>query len=570
MGSLRFTVPPEFAPHTGDPRVLSAVRVLATGGRALPAEVRFDTDDNTLRCEWPQPGSARVCLPWPVPGFGRPVLTTCSLSRGEDDAAPYRLSVELARGTMLAAREQAAAARREDLETPAELERRLDAAWMAFVRAACGEADAAAAEAIAEACRAGDQFSTLRAARRLGQMARRANHLPASLAVRLEPHPSKPEWAAAFGPFEVPVIPFDWRIIEPSRGMRTWSVPDELLLWCETANLTPAAGPLLRFGPRGLPDWLTRFRGSPADLSSLCCDFVESALGRYHGRIKTWEIGADANLGGALGLDEPTRLELVARTLREARNIDEENRLFLRVCDPFGDYLAAGRHRLAPVQFADALGRAGVGLDGLTLELVVGYGPTVFRTGGTLDAPAAASGGGAAVPRTQSRTLVGYERMLADWSRLGVPLRISLGFPSAPLDPAWVAPPERHDAADGGPADPIDWWRAGGTEQAQAEWVAHILPLLVATPSVVEVEWRSLADGANVRDPHAGLLRPDGTAKPALGEFHRFAAGPRPRVNGTSPAAAAEPPLGQVTVQVEEAVDVEKETDLNIAIPPEA
>ena len=558
MGSLRFTAGVEAAAHLGDPRVSGAVRVSAAGGRALPADVRYA--DGVLRCEWSQPGSGKVSLPWPVPGFGRPVLSTCTLARLPEEAAPYRLGVELARGTLLAAREQAAAARREEVEPPAPLIDGLDRAWAAFVRAACAgdgaESDAAAGEALAQACRAGDGFAALRAAERLDRLGVRANHPPVALAVRLGPHPPRPWWAAAFGPFEVPVIPFDWRVIEPSRGMRNWSVPDELLTWCETHGLNPAAGPLLRFGPGGLPGWLTRFRGDPADLSSLCCDFVESTLGRYHGRVRSWEVSADANLGGALGLDEPTRLELVARTLREARNVDEENRLFLRICDPFGDYLAAGRHRLAPIQFADALGRAGVGLDGLTLELAVGYGPTADGGG------ARASGGrGDAVPRTQSRTLFGYERMLADWSRLGVPLRVSLGFPSAP------GPSGPADA--GAAAEPIGWWRATGTEAAQAEWVEHLLPLLVATPSVVEVEWRTLADEPVMRDPHSGLLRVDGTPKPVLEPFRPFATPRGTAATAATAAPAAAPPDDQITVTIEEAVDVEKETDLNIVIPDE-
>lgn len=235
-------------------------------------------------------------------------------------------------------------------------------------------------------------------------------------------------------------------------------------------------------------------------------DFTESAVGRLTGRVRAFEVCAAANVGGALGLDEPTRLRLVAETLHVARGMDEENRLFVRVTRPFGDYLAGGRHRLAPLQFGNALARAGVGLDGITLELAVGVPPD--------------AGG------TPPRTLAGYERLLAGWSKLGVPLRVSLAIPAVPV-------------VDGGP----DGWRAGGSDAGQAEWVRTHLPLFLATDAVVEVEWARARDApaaANRKpfDPHdtvrpgegpgpalggCGLLTADGSARPALRVFGEFA-----------------------------------------------
>ena len=53
-------------------------------------------------------------------------------------------------------------------------------------------------------------------------------------------------------------------------------------------------------------------------------------------------------------------------------------------------------------------------------------------------------------------------------------------------------------------------------DRAQARWVDEYLPLLLAKPSVVAVFWNHLSDAQPHRFPHAGLVRPDGSAKPAL------------------------------------------------------
>jgi hypothetical protein len=59
-------------------------------------------------------------------------------------------------------------------------------------------------------------------------------------------------------------------------------------------------------------------------------------------------------------------------------------------------------------------------------------------------------------------------------------------------------------------------WRQTPAEEAQADWIEDYLPLLMAKPSIVGISWTHFGDGAKHRFPHAGLLRPDDTPKPAL------------------------------------------------------
>ncbi|MEM9701809.1 MAG: hypothetical protein AAF907_05140, partial [Planctomycetota bacterium] len=377
----------------------------------------------------------------------------------------------------------------------------LGRAWGAFVTGSCNEgrsddedASEAAERSIAEACYVADAVAAARAERRLALLKGQTTHPPASLAIRIGGHGSASSRlpAALFGPFRTAAIPADWASIEPKQGERDWTALDQALDRCDAVSAIPAVGPLLDFSPGCLPEWLADHRGSPGNLESLCADFVETAIGRITGRVRTIEVCGAANVGGALGLDEPTRLGLVARTLQVARGVDEENRLFLRITRPFGDYLARGEHRLAPLQFADALSRAGVGLDGVTLELAVGFG----------------SDG------TPARTLAGYERLLAGWSKLGVPLRISLAVPAT-------------DPSDAGASADASDWRSGGSPAKQSEWIEHHLPLFFATEPVVEVEWALAKDAELAASPErlqgGGLMDANGGRRPALARFSAFA-----------------------------------------------
>ena len=97
-------------------------------------------------------------------------------------------------------------------------------------------------------------------------------------------------------------IPLNWRTIEESEGEYRWDLLDQQVDWCEQNRLMVLGSPLVDFGPSGLPPWLARWEHDFFNLQSFVCDFVETAVARYMGRIRLWEIAARANTGGALAL----------------------------------------------------------------------------------------------------------------------------------------------------------------------------------------------------------------------------------------------------------------------------
>jgi hypothetical protein len=98
--------------------------------------------------------------------------------------------------------------------------------------------------------------------------------------------------------------------------------------------------------------------------------------------------------------------------------------------------------------------------------------------------------------------------MLDQWSILGIPLYVTVACPSEskPADPHAAASIQAES----------DGWKEDWGEPAQAAWIDSVLPVLMAKQAVVGVFWTHFFDGAPHEYPHAGLVRPDGTPKPAL------------------------------------------------------
>jgi hypothetical protein len=291
-------------------------------------------------------------------------------------------------------------------------------------------------------------------------------------------------------------VAVSWRSIESVEGEYCWDAIDKQLEWCEQQKgdghkqkgeqrLLVRGGPLIDLGPDGLPPWLSRWEHDVFNLRSFVCDFVETAISRYVGRIRIWEVAARANSGGALTLNEENRLMLTASVLGVAKQIDEEAQLIIRVDQPWGDYQARGQHRLSPLQFVDALHRSGVGLAGINLELAMGY-----------------------LPRGSARRdQMDISRMIDSWSVLNLPIHVTLACPSSSDDDALSHPDWEVDSRV---------WPSDCDEEHQAICVDRVMELLLAKPSVAGVFITHFSDAEPHQFPYAGMLRADGAAKPAL------------------------------------------------------
>lgn len=484
MGVMRFLIHPQRLLDDWDqcpPPYISGM-----DGRVFPT--RVEQYGNVLECTRAHPDSGRLQMCWPVEGYGRPVVATSSLRERE---APYLLPLELARGKISQVRDQVSEWEIAGMKIPEEFAEPNREAHRLFCKAVVLQeqpetAAELAMEALAWAFRSAEVLAKSYTQQRMLIQRRRAHRAPLFMGCNLGDIIPENHLESVFcSAFNAALTPVQWKDIEPEEGQYNWEICDRQLDWCQENRLLSIAGPLLDLSPGGLPDWLWTWEHDFLNLQSFVCDFVETAISRYLGRVRHWEIAARGNTGGALSLSEDNRLPLVARSLEIARQLDDEIMLILRVDQPWGGYQARGQHRLSPLQFVDALIRSGVGVSAVNLEIAVGY-----------------------IPRgSASRDLLDFSRLIDLWSCLGIPLMVTLAFPSD-------TGPDRKAHSDYDVGRPT--WKTPWNAAAQAEWIRSFLPMLMAKPAMMGAFWAHLTDAGRHRFPHAGLIDAHSQVKPGL------------------------------------------------------
>jgi hypothetical protein len=173
------------------------------------------------------------------------------------------------------------------------------------------------------------------------------------------------------------------------------------------------------------------------------------------------------------------------------RRINPQLEVVVGLAQPWGDYLVEQPRNYSPFVFADTLLRTGLKLSALELEVVMGVSPRGSYCRDALD----------------------FSRLLDLYALLGVPLQVTLGYPSAETKLPQADPDLRVG---------LGFWRGGYTPDAQADWAAAFASLAVSKPFVRGVHWAHLTDAEPHQFPHCGLFDANGQPKPALEELARL------------------------------------------------
>lgn len=478
MGLMRFLVsPPErLTEETIDQAYLS-------GMEAIPWVARVRADDNELIIERSVSDSANLFLPWDVPGYGRVMVSTGSLM---ESRAPYHLPLEVARGKISQLRNQLADWQAIGLTVPDTLQVKVREAVGQLSAAVVNQEEPARATELAEqALRAGLEACHLLTGcyteQAIAVRRRGGQKLGSALGADLgDTIPDEATAAAFVQSFNAAKVPFGWREIEASEGSCQWNVADRQMEWCQSLGLRVFGGPLVQLDRIRLPDWLCIWDGDFENIVSFAADFVRKVVTRYRGKVAAWVCASRLNSGQILSLTEEEALRLAARMIELIRSLDPETPVILSFDQPWAEYLRHREMDFPPIHFADALIRARVGLNGLMLEVNMGYNP-----GGTL-----------------LRDPLEVSRRMDYWSGLGLPLHLAVCVPSA----------SGEDPLAKNPATVTHAWSPKG----QQSWIARHVPLMLAKPAVQGVFWNQLSDADAHEFPHGGLFDATRAAKPAL------------------------------------------------------
>jgi hypothetical protein len=482
MGVLKFQLTsPDLASRLAELR-----KAFLTGLDRTPTRLAVEVRDGLVTCHRDGSESGRLFVPWPVDGYGTPIVGTATLVERPE---PYRLAVELARGKLNDVRNQLADWRMMGLRAPADLDRVLKEAHRAFIKAATArqdpeEADAAAQASLAATWAAGNTLVEAYTDQVLQTRLAATPKLNTLFGCALEGEPKQAPWAREWtAAFNAARIGCPWRAIAPVEGQYHWDELDAQLAWCRRHKLHILAGPLLEFRPRALPDWIWLWEGDFDTILGLVTDLVRQVVTRYRGRIPVWNLVHRPASTDFLGLSEEEQIRLAARAIQVARQADPAAQYTLGLERPWAEWLGSSPFRLGPLHLADYLVRADLGLAGLALEIAPGY----------------------SAPGSHIRDLFDFSKLLDLYSLLNLPLHIGLAFPSSAEPDPQADPSVRVETGQ---------WPAPPDATSQASWAAKWIALAVAKPFVRSVIWLQASDAAPHLYPHGGLFRADQKAKP--------------------------------------------------------
>ncbi len=484
MGVMKFRLPPnEPVQRASDYR-----RAYITGLDRTPGRVGVELRNGMMNCARESTESGRLFVPWPVQGHGTPIIGTATLA---DRAAPYVLAVELARGKLNDIRNQLADWVQMGLRSTPELERVLDQARRAFVRAATSadrpdESLAAAREAIRLATDAGDLLIEAYTAQVFQSRLSTTSRLPTRLGCVLDGDPQALpqalDWTKTFNAAQAGV---SWRGAAPSEGQYRWEPFDAQVAWCQKNRLAIEAGPLIEFRKGALPDWLWLWEGDSETIGGLIADYVRQAVTRYKGRVPVWHVVHRAGGGEILGLSEEDQVRIAARAVQVAHQADPSAQLTIGVDRPWGEWMGSSHFQLGPLHLCDYLLRADLGLSGIALELALGYSS----------------------PGSHMRDLFEFSRLLDLYSLLNVPLHLWIVMPGASGADSNAEPGVRLE---------VTQWPGPPDDQLQANWGARWIALAIAKPFVRTVTWLQASDTVPHTYPNGGLVAPTGAVRPLV------------------------------------------------------
>jgi hypothetical protein len=478
---MRFLVPRPERLVTG-----AAEQAYLAGAEGIPWESHNSLSDGHLIIERDTRESGYLYCPWKVAGRGLVQLCSGSLMERQK---PYHMPVELARGTVNRARNQAALWESLGLAPPENFNELLQSAAAVLALAATSqEHETIASDYADEAIRLGLEAGDLLVREYARQLltARRGSPGPGTVifGARLEAPLSGDVEARFLAAANAVLIGLHWPEVEPRQGTFQWAPIDRLVHWCQQHNLRLCMGPLLQMNKHSLPDWLF-LDDDFEDVQASVLHFIAAVVQRYKGKVQLWHVAARMNQDGAFDFGEDQRLRLVVEAVDRVRAIDARTPLVVSFDQPWGEYIVRKDQELTPLHFADTLVRGDLGLSGVGMEINYGYWP-----GGTLP-----------------RDALEVSRLVDRWAQLGVPLMVFLSAPSS----AAADPLARH------PGRPLPDLRVDGPTPAwQHVLVQWLIPLLLAKQAVQGIIWDCWQDDHPHEMPNGGLYDNRGAPKPAL------------------------------------------------------
>ncbi len=471
MGEFRFRLPKEWEPG---PNQAKSIHVIGLDGIAAPC--RVNVDDGILSIVRNQDDSGKVFIAFPFDDFGELTVGTGTLPESTE---PYRLVVELARGTLNRLRNQISIWQQGSLEIDDTVTEQIVSATRLLSEAIMQE-DQDLSDRDARASLQISMAATFNVSHQFGQHVSRYRNtqqdlprfwLANSVSTNLE------------GPADYSSPHFHLVRVKPEQADAAAKIDRKRMI----------VGPFLDASPGGMePDvvGLDDFLARKDFILNRC----RKAIRQLNPSTSLLHVVSGLNGMGHRRLSYPQQTQLTSEMLNLIDESQVDVPMMVSFDYPFAERLATAVGGIHPLQIADSLLRQGVNVNFVGLDVNLDYWPC----GSVIRDP------------------LQWIEMIDLWSQLGLPLIINLRMPTGER----MENPPKADGKEKGKgkssAARINEFRSDMSHQQRLHFIEKIIPVLIARPIVHGLVWTQWRDQDDLRYPFGGLVGADGESKKVL------------------------------------------------------
>jgi endo-1,4-beta-xylanase len=296
-----------------------------------------------------------------------------------------------------------------------------------------------------------------------------------------------------FDLFNYATLPCDWDSIEPTPGNYDFKRLDEMAKWCAEHHIKTKGHTFIEEWSD--PHWLQK---EPAKAVPLAREMVTNCLKHMGKSVPTWDVTSDVI--GALDSDEHTYLALWLKQEQKRRTT-------------FSEEVAKTRATTEVVGSALLWAKAAAsGSDQTYIVSDSNSGDESEKMYAVLEQKENLPGGiGISSQMFQSKKRWGFDQLYGVSNRFAkfapihwTSVMVQSGDDKAKID--WDKPY-------------TDWLSTTRGEADQADYVVQMYRVLFSNPNVASISWADLSDKGQWLGAPGGLLRRNGTAKPAYNKL---------------------------------------------------
>jgi len=495
---LKFLVYDEGEPAGHWP--LRNVHLLGSDGNPMRCNASFE--EGTIIVEKREAGSAALGLQHPVGKLGEMTLQTCLLPESDE---PYILALELARHRLMTLYQKLEDWGMFELSDRHPVAQKVGQSREQFIEALCLQKDeptraAQLAQQALETALDGSEELALAHSQLMMNRKRSGGTLadfPVGCGMPVGQHNDRLR-ATLAEHFDFMQLPTRWKTLAPEEeGGYEWELLDSWVQWASRHRLPVIGGPLVRFEPGELPDWLYIWEHDYDTVRDLVYEHIERLVTRYRDAIRSWHVVSGLHVNRHFPLTFDQIVDLTRMATSQVKQLAPRAQVVVELREPFGEYYSANQRSIPALTYVDLLLQSGIKFDALSLELLMGQ----------------------AKPGQYVRDLMQLSQVLDLYGSLGKPLQVTFGVPSQPVTREMIT---ASDQASEPVDDNAGQWRKKWSASVQGHWLEAAMQIAVSKPFTEAVAWKDLLDHPAMQLPLAGLLNEDWQPKAAFKRLVNF------------------------------------------------